>query len=72
MEDRMTQRILRAINKQQAEEIQNNPPLPQGTDLVTIDQHLPHSTVQDIVSDQYVELSSLSPGIYSGMNKSTN
>ena len=62
MEDRISRRILGALNRQRAESIQNNPPLPQGTDPVTIDQHLPHSTVQDIFSDQYVELSSLTPG----------
>ena len=39
---------------------QNTPQLPEGS-LVSIDQHLEHSTIQAIVSDRYVDLASLSP-----------
>ena len=46
--------------RQEVARNENNPPLPEGNDYVTLDEHLSDELVQDIVSDKYVNLSRLS------------
>ena len=43
-----------------ASNVENAPNLPEGNDLVTIDEHLSDELIMDIVNDKYIDLSKLS------------
>ena len=50
---RVRQEVARAANA-------DAPPLPEGNELVTIDEHLSDKLIADIVNDKYIDLSKLS------------
>ena len=61
-QDNSEHRIAEAVRQEVARSAstENAPPLPEGNDLVTIDEHLSDELIADIVNEKYIELSKLS------------
>ena len=52
--------IAQAVRDEVTKSTENAPNLPEGNDLVTIDEHLSDELITDIVNDKYIDLSKVS------------
>ena len=58
-EDIIAQTVRQEVTRT-ASNVENAPNLPEGNDLITIDEHLSDELITDIVNDKYIDLSKLS------------